>query len=98
MLLGKIDKRDIILLTDVKSNLDARAIDNFVENTLGRFFNFSPEYRKAEVIGVVAGMRIGGGTENYAESKGLWILGPSEDLVRFINKKGFKPKIWRYEH
>ncbi|MEW6096476.1 MAG: hypothetical protein AB1567_08130 [bacterium] len=94
--MGRENGKDVILVTEVRSNLDRRAIDEFVKDRLGKFFDFFPEYREVNVIGIVAGIRLEGGVENYAEKRGLWVLGPSGDMAQIINKKDFKPKIWRY--
>ncbi|MFH1562106.1 MAG: hypothetical protein ABIF11_01615 [Nitrospirota bacterium] len=48
-----------------------------------------------DIIGIVAGIRFGAGVEKYAEKLGLYVLAPSGEIVKLINKSGFIPHIWR---
>ncbi|MFQ6055596.1 MAG: hypothetical protein ACE5J3_06415, partial [Methanosarcinales archaeon] len=60
------------------------------------FFEFFEGYRGKELIGIVSGVSFAEGVNIYAERNGLYVLGPSGDSMRILNKPDFKPKIWRF--
>lgn len=93
---GKRDnKKEVIILTSVKSNLKKEDIDDLLEDMKENFFKFFKEYKGKEVICSIAGIRLQTGIEKYAEKCGLYILAPSGDTMKILNREGFKPKIWR---
>lgn len=92
--LGKCKRKPVAFVIEVKSSLESRHVDEFLSE-LKSFLKFFPEYRSFSVYGVVAGIRLGDGVEQYAEKQGLYVLVPSGETMVLYNKKGFKPRIWR---
>ncbi|MEW6686635.1 MAG: DUF3782 domain-containing protein [Candidatus Edwardsbacteria bacterium] len=87
------DGREVVIVTEVKSELKQRDVDDVVE-TLNLFPKFFKEYKDREIIGAVAGIRLQKGIERYAERRGLYVLAPSGETMMILNEKGFKPKVW----
>jgi hypothetical protein len=92
--LGK-DKegKDVVIITEAKSDVSSKDIDNFLID-IEQFKYFFDEYRNRSKIGVIAGINFGKGVQRYAERCGLYILGPSGEVMRLLNTKDFNPKIW----
>lgn len=84
----------VVVVVEVSAELMVRDIDWCLAK-LPKLFDFFPEYRDYEVIGAVAGMVVKGDVLAYAESQGLVVLGPGEEVARWMNRKGFVPKVWR---
>ncbi|MEW6686528.1 MAG: DUF3782 domain-containing protein [Candidatus Edwardsbacteria bacterium] len=91
---GKKKGKEVVLAVEVKSSLGIRDIKNYLKR-LDEFFEFFPKYRGESLIGIVSGIRLSKGAVEFAESKGLYILAPSGETMVILNKKGFKPRIWR---
>jgi hypothetical protein len=87
------DGKDVVIVSEVKSELSSQDINEFLED-LSEFKNFFSEYKDRKVIGVVAGMRCGEGVERYAERAGLYILVPSGKVMKLLNKEEFEPRVW----
>ncbi len=92
--LGRKENREVIFVVEVKSSLESKDIDEFIKE-LSDFSKFFTEYSGREIYGVVAGVRFGDGAERYAEQKGLYVLAPSGETMKVLNKKNFRPRIWR---
>lgn len=90
----RIDGGKVVIAVEVKSTLGVREVKECIED-LNSFFDFFDEYRGRELIGVVSGIRLTSGVQRHAEKEGLYILGPADDNMVILNKKGFKPKIWK---
>jgi predicted nuclease with TOPRIM domain len=84
----------VVIAISVKSHLDSNKVVEFVKN-LDRFFYFFEEYKGMELIGAVSGIRIDEGVDVFGERCGLYVFAPSGENLVIVNKKGFKPKIWR---
>jgi hypothetical protein len=87
------DGKDVVIVSEVKSELSSQDINEFLKD-LSEFKNFFSEYKDRKVIGVVAGMRCDGGVERYAERAGLYILVPSGEVMKLLNKEDFEPRVW----
>jgi len=91
----KEDKKELVLLTEVKTYLRIKDVDGFKQN-ISKFYEFFEEYRARELIGIIAFMNYVKGAKEYAEKNGFYLLFCSEDLMKLSNTEGFKPKLWRY--
>ena len=85
--------KDVVLVTEVKSNLTQREIDKIIK-TLQQFLEFFPEYKNNKIIGIAAGIRLQKGIGLYGEKKGLYVLAPSGESMKILNSPKFKPKLW----
>jgi hypothetical protein len=93
--LGKYeDGKEIVIVSEVKSQFSSQDIDEFLKE-LDLFKSFFYEYKEMEIIGVVAGVRFCRGVKRYAERSGLYMLGPSGEVMQLLNSPGFRPRIWR---
>ncbi|MDI6704354.1 MAG: hypothetical protein QME40_06775 [bacterium] len=88
------DGEEMAIISEVKSDVSSKDIDEFLAD-LDQFKYFFDEYRDKRAIGVIAGMRFGKGAQRYAEKCGLYVLGPSGEVMELLTKPDFKPKIWR---
>jgi hypothetical protein len=86
-------KEKIVIAVECKSDLGVREIKE-CEKDLSKFFDFFDEYRGRKLIGAVAGIRIIKGAVEYAEKRGLYILSPSGNIMKILNKERFKPRIY----
>ncbi|MDI6794314.1 MAG: hypothetical protein QME81_15860, partial [bacterium] len=92
---SEYDEKELVIVVEVKTYLHARDVDDLIQNIL-KFYEFFDEYRAREVVGVIAFMNYTTGAKDYAEKNGFYLLSCSEDLMKLDNKKGFKPKLWKY--
>jgi hypothetical protein len=83
----------MVIVSEVKSKLSSNDIDEFLED-LSHFKEFFYEYKNMKVIGVITGMRFGEEVKRYAQRCGLYILGPSGEVMKLLNKPDFKPRVW----
>jgi hypothetical protein len=92
--LGK-DKngKDLAIITEVKSDVSSKDIDNFLCD-IQEFKYFFDEYKGRGIVGVIAGIKFGKGVQKYAERCGLYILGPSDEMMKLLNKEEFEPRVW----
>lgn len=88
------DGRDILILTEVKSNLRIQDVDDALEN-FRTFFKYFRKYKGMEFIAAVAAIRLESDVQKYAQRHGLYVLSPSGNTMKILNPKGFKPKVWR---
>ena len=92
---GRMNKREnVIIFIEAKTDPTQRDIKDEIKH-IGEFPKFFNEYRGRCVIGAIAGMKITKGVKEYAEKKGFYVLAPSGDTMAILNKKEFKPRIWR---
>jgi len=92
---GRMNKREnVIIFIEAKTDPTQRDIKDEIKH-IGEFSKFFNEYRGRCVIGAIAGMKITKGVKEYAQKKGFYVLAPSGDTMAILNKKEFKPKIWR---
>lgn len=85
--------KDVVLVTEVKSNLTQREIDKIIK-TLQQFLEFFPEYKNNKIIGIAAGIRLQKGIGLYGEKRGIYVLAPSGEYMKILNSPGFRPKLW----
>ncbi|MEW6104335.1 MAG: hypothetical protein AB1630_11080 [bacterium] len=90
---GSRNGKRVCFVGEVKTRLSSDYVKDFIDR-LTKFKEFFPDYKEAEVIGFVAGMTVEDNAKKYAERKGLYVLAPEEDMVKILNKQGFKPKNW----
>ncbi|MEW6007256.1 MAG: hypothetical protein AB1595_03760 [bacterium] len=90
---GSRNGKRVCFVGEVKARLSSDYVRDFIDR-LTKFKEFFPDYKEAEVIGFVAGMTVEDNAKKYAERKGLYVLAPEEDMVKILNKQGFKPKNW----
>jgi len=92
---GRMNKREnVIIFIEAKTDPTQRDIKDEIKH-IGEFSKFFNEYRGRCVIGAIAGMKITKGVKEYAQKKGFYVLAPSGDTMAILNKKEFKPRIWR---
>jgi len=92
---GRMNKREnVIIFIEAKTDPTQRDIKDEIKH-IGEFSKFFNEYRGRCVIGAIAGMKIAKGVKEYAQKKGFYVLAPSGDTMAILNKKEFKPRIWR---
>lgn len=91
---GEKDGSEVVIAAEVKSNLEISDVEDYLNN-LSNFFKFFKEYRGRDLIGMVSGIRLSKGVKDFAERHGLYVLAPSGETMIILNKKGFKPRIWR---
>lgn len=88
----KQDGKKLVMITEVKSNLQVKDIDEFLDR-LKEFKDFFDEYKNDDVIGIVSGMRFDDDSQRYAEKHGLYVLTQSGNIMKLINKQNFIPTI-----
>lgn len=87
------DGQEVVLITEIKSKVAAEDIRELIKE-IQVFSRFFPEYGKRPKIGIIAGVTVPEDVARHAERLGLYVMGPSGETLRLLNKKGFKPKIW----
>jgi hypothetical protein len=90
---GQRRGRDVVVVVEVKTHLRAADVTRWVKQ-LGRFRDFFREYRAYDLVAGVAGMQIEEGAERHAEREGLFVLGPSGEVVEVRNSDRFRPKVF----
>jgi hypothetical protein len=90
---GSTNGKKIALVGEVKTRLTSEYVKEFIEN-LSEFRDLFPDYKDRDIIGFVSGMTVEANAKRYAEKEGFYVLVPGEDIVKIVNKPGFKPKIW----
>ena len=94
--LGKLKNgEEIVIIGEVKNTLTIKVIDEFIRKKIDRFSQFFEEYKGRGIVGVIGGMKIFKEAKEYGEKKGLYILSPKNDIMVFLNRAEFKPKIWK---
>lgn len=84
---------DVMLLVEIKSTVTPQDVDELITE-LKTFPVFFPEYKKMMRVGIVAGVKFPVDVARYAEKSGLYALAPSGEILRVLNTKTFKPKVW----
>lgn len=87
------DGQEVVLITEIKSKVTPEDIRELLKE-IQTFTRFFPEYGKRPKIGIIAGVTVTDDVARHAEKLGLYVMGPSGETLRLLNKKGFKPKIW----
>lgn len=91
---GTKGKKKVVVAAEIKSKVTVKDVEHFIDN-LERFFHFFDEYKGRDLIGVISGVRFPKEVVKYAQRKGLYTLGASNNVVTLLNKTDFQPKIWR---
>lgn len=84
------------ITVEIKTYLKVQDVDDFIKDML-MFYEFFEEYRDKELIGAIAFMNCAKEAKKYAEKNGFYLLSCSEDLMKLVNNKGFKPNLFRYD-
>lgn len=84
-----------VVAIEVKNTLKKDHVDEHIER-MKKMQEFPlPDTRGKILLAGVAGMIVGDGVDKYAENKVLFVLKPSGDTVKIVNKKStFKPREW----
>jgi len=90
---GKSNGKPIIIVIEVKSSLNQKKLSEFIEK-LKEFREFFPEYKKIDLFGGLAGIKISKGIKERAEKEGLYLFSVKDNLMRNINSLNFNPKVW----
>jgi len=92
---GEMNKgENVVIFIEAKTDPTQRDIKDEIKH-IGEFSKFFNEYRGRCVIGAIAGIKIAKGVKEYAQKRGFYVLAPSGDTMAILNKKEFKPRIWR---
>jgi len=81
-------------LNSTKSSLRSADIDHFIDQELPAFRQFFPEYADYPIVGILASLAVEDSVLNYAERRGLVVLGVGDALMEIKNHPGFTPKYW----
>lgn len=81
-------------LNSTKSSLRSADIDYFIDREVPAFREFFPEYADYPLIGILASLAVEESVLNYAERRGLVVLGVGDELMEVKNRPGFTPKFW----
>ncbi len=82
---------DELAAVEVKSRFRSGDLER-VEEKLRKFKGAFPQYKDYKVYGAVAAIKYDAGLERLAAKCGLFVFQPSGEIMRLVNKKGFKPK------
>ncbi len=79
-----------IVVVEVKTTLDTKKIDHFIEK-LKDFKRVFSEYVDKKLYGAVAYIVNDMGSERYLEKKGLFVIKATGDSSTIINAENFQP-------
>ncbi|MCY4643615.1 MAG: hypothetical protein OXB88_03265 [Bacteriovoracales bacterium] len=84
---------DEIIAVEVKTVLDIKKIDHFIEKLkiLKKVF---PEYSNKRLYGAVAYLRADSQSDEYSKNKKLFVIKATGNSSSIINPKGFKPRLF----
>ena len=89
---------DIVLYNDtsvgiveVKNKLRKEDVVEFLEGQLANYKKEFPTYKSKNLYGAIAGMKVYKDAQVFAERNGLFILTQSNNRLKNINSRGFKP-------
>ncbi len=98
--IGEIDivipaykEQKILFVGEAKTFVSSKDIDEFIENIKNAKEAWE-EYEDYKFIGFIGGMNWGEGADIYALRQGLYIFKVSDEQMKLILPKGFKPKLW----
>lgn len=84
---------NVIGLNSTKSTLRSSDVDKFADE-VSDFREFFPEYTALPIIGLLASLVVDQSVLNYAERRGLVVLGVGNELMEIKNHPGFVPQRW----
>lgn len=87
-----VDKEYAVLI-EAKSSLSVEDVKEHIKR-LRSFKKLFPEYRDRKVVGAVAGIVIEEGADKFAYRQGFFVIGQTGEMVKMLNDKKFKPKVW----
>jgi len=82
---------DYLLINETKSQLDAEAVDKFIE-VLQEAKDFFPQYKEKKVIGALASLYIDTSLVRHIEKQGLIAMAVGKNLMDVLNSPSFKPR------
>ncbi len=82
---------DYLLINETKSQLDAEAVDKFIE-VLQEAKHFFPQYKEKKVIGALASLYIDSSLVRHIEKQGLIAMAVGKNLMDVLNSPSFKPR------
>ncbi len=82
---------DYLLINETKSQLNAEAVDKFIE-VLQEAKHFFPQHKEKKVIGALASLYIDTSLARHIEKQGLVAMAVGKNLMDVLNSPGFKPK------
>lgn len=88
------DGEEVVLITEVKSKVTSEDLREVISE-IQMFERFFQKYKGLPKIGIIAGVTVSDDVARHAEKLGLYVMGPSGETLRVLNKPDFKPKIWR---
>lgn len=92
---GKTQRQEnVIIYVEAKTNPSQKDVKELVRH-IESFPRFFHEYKGWPVMGALAGIKVSSSVSAYAEKCGLYVLSPSGNTMKVLNKKSFKPKVWR---
>lgn len=84
-----------VVAIEVKNTLKKDDVDLHLEKMKKIQAIPFPDSKGKILLAGVAGMIVGNGVDQYAESNGLFVLKPSGETIKIANnKKTFKPREW----
>ena len=82
-----------IVVVEVKTTLDTRKVDHFIEK-LKEFKIVFPEYASKKLYGAVAYIVSDGGSDRYSERQGLFVIRATGNSSSIVNAEDFRPRIF----
>ena len=95
---GEVYEYDIVMYNDtsvgvveVKNKIRKDDVVEFLEGQLANYKKEFPAYKTKNLYGAIAGMKVYKDAQVFAERNGLFILTQSNNRLKNINSRGFKP-------
>ena len=82
-----------VVLVEVKTTVKIEHIKEHLER-LEKFKYFFPEYKEFKVYGAIAGLRYEEDSDRFAYKKGLFVLKCQDGVIKIVNDKNFRPRVW----
>ena len=82
-----------VVLVEVKTTVKIEHIKEHLER-LDKFKYFFPEYKEFKVYGAIAGLRYEEDSDRFAYKKGLFVLKCQDGVIKIVNDKNFRPRVW----
>ena len=84
---------DVAVVVEVKTTLRAQDVSDFLEK-LARFTVHAPLFRRLQVYGALAYLRVEQSAEVYAERQGLFVIRATGGGASIINQEDFQPRVF----
>ena len=82
-----------VRIVEVKNKLRKDDVVEFLEGQLSNYKKEFPAYKAKNLYGAIAGMKVYKDAQVFAERNGLFILTQSNNRLKNINSRGFKPIV-----